>query len=507
MVTQLTMGLCFPVQATSSMGMFAFGQFDNLFDGRSNYHVYELPLFVAMGCLGGVFGALFNYTNQTVSKYRITHINSNKWTRMKELLLITVTMSLLSFILPLCWPVCTPIDQQVAYTKQENDLLDHLVQFTCPSGRYNQLASLYFTSDDMAMRQLFHFREVDGEGLNSLTSGPLILYFVPYFFMAAITAGSMCPAGLFVPTLLSGAAYGRLIGHWMNLLFPGHVGDAGTYALIGAASILGGNARMTIAGCVIVLEACGNITYLLPLMLTFAACRYTGNAINEPMYDMQIHLKSIPFLEDSLHSLGMLNYHPISKIMTTDVTAIQEVEKVSKVMELLHTTNHNGFPVVNREGKLRGFILRKTLCTLLKLKAYSTPVLQDAADPAVPTTLSSGRPRGQSAAFSGQNYARSAEGGIILAPASLVSYDTIERPYPNYPDIDAVKLSDRELVSPLPALSLPLPLLSPNRIPLPPSLLPSPFCPAQMYWLDVRAHMDTAPIALNETASLKRAYT
>jgi H+/Cl- antiporter ClcA len=63
-------------------------------------------------------------------------------------------------------------------------------------------------------------------------------------------------------------------------------------------------ARMTIAGCVIVLEACGNITYLLPLMLTFAAARYVGNAINEPMYDMQIHLKEMPFLEGSLHTLG-----------------------------------------------------------------------------------------------------------------------------------------------------------------------------------------------------------
>lgn len=70
------------------------------------------------------------------------------------------------------------------------------------------------------------------------------------------------------------------------------------------AAVLGGVARMTIAGCVIVLEACGNLTYLLPLMLTFAVARYVGNAINEPMYDMQIHLKEMPFLEGSLHSLG-----------------------------------------------------------------------------------------------------------------------------------------------------------------------------------------------------------
>ena len=38
-----------------------------------------------------------------------------------------------------------------------------------------------------------------------------------------------------------------------------------------------GMSRSTIAVTVIVLEACGNNAYLLPLMLTFAAARYDGH--------------------------------------------------------------------------------------------------------------------------------------------------------------------------------------------------------------------------------------
>jgi chloride channel 7 len=426
-ITHLTLGLIFPDQSVSSSGMFAFGQFDNLYDGKSNFSIYEMPMFVAIGCCGGLLGALFNHVNERVSIYRKKKINAFKWKRMVELVSITLLMSFISFIFPLMWQVCQPLPDLDSYdppaTLQEIDLRDHLVSFQCKEGYYNQLASLYFTSGDMAMRQLFHFREVGRLGDDSFTTGPLILFFIPYFFMAAITAGVLAPAGLFVPTLLAGAAFGRMIGHWMNGIFPGSAADSGTYALIGAAAVLGGMARMTIAGTIIILEACGNITYLLPLMVTFAAARYTGNAINESMYDMQIHLKEMPFLEGTMHSLGMLNYHPISQIMAQPVITLREVEKVGKVMEILQTTNHNGFPIVNKDGRLRGLILRKTLCGLLKLKAYSTPA---ADNPKI----------------------HPGEGGTVkLDQAATVFYDTLERVYPNFPDVKAVRLNDKEMVS------------------------------------------------------------
>lgn len=63
-------------------------------------------------------------------------------------------------------------------------------------------------------------------------------------------------------------------------------------------------------------------------------------------------------------------------------------------------------------------MLRKTLCGLLKLKAYSTASLEP----------------------------RKADGGIVLAQAATVFYDTLERSYPNFPDVKAVKLSEKELV-------------------------------------------------------------
>ena len=235
-VTQLTIGVIFVDQTTSSSGMFAFGQFENFYDGRSNFSVWELPIFAVMGLVGGLLGAFFNHLNMLMSIYRKKYLNAFKWKRMVELCSITLLMSFIAFIFSLMWQLCTPVPNDDWRTEQEKELLSKLVRFQCEEGYYNQLGSLYFTSGDIAMRQLFHFREVDGEGLNSFTIGPLILFFIPYFLIASITSGVMAPAGLFVPTLLAGAAFGRAVGHILNVAFPGYVADSGTYALIGAGS-------------------------------------------------------------------------------------------------------------------------------------------------------------------------------------------------------------------------------------------------------------------------------
>ena len=82
--------------------------------------------------------------------------------------------------------------------------------------------------------------------------------------------------------------------------------------------------------------------------LTFAAARYTGNIINDSIYEMLIHMKAMPFLEESLKSFGLLNYHPVHEIMSRPVVVINELSRVGAVYEVLKNTTHNGFPVLNK---------------------------------------------------------------------------------------------------------------------------------------------------------------
>jgi chloride channel 7 len=360
------------VETTTSM--FDFGSFDN-FEG---YHIYELFIFMLMGVCGGCIGAWFNHYTLDLANRRNVWLQGKAspeaW-RVLELLLITFVWTTITFVLPLIFRVaCTekPLETD-DWTDQANTLLDELVQFQCPEGHFNQLASLTLVNSDVTLQQFFHFQYSDGSKHGTFDWWVLLLFFLFYFGMAVVAAGSFCPAGLFVPTLVSGAALGRLLGHFLNFIGHGYVTDSGTYSLLGAAAVLGGMSRMTICGVVIMLEASGKNEFLLPLMLVFAAARYTGNVWNQGMYDMQIALKGLPFLEAHLKNIGLLNLHPVKEVMTSEVRTLRELNRVSDVENLLANTTHNAFPVLSRQGHVKGLILRKHLAILMKLKVFSYP--------------------------------------------------------------------------------------------------------------------------------------
>jgi len=134
-------------------------------------------------------------------------------------------MSLVAFFLPLAFGRCARLpdvaDPEASFTAQEATLIGELVAFQCPTGHYNELASLWMTAPETTIKQLFHYRAPqDDLGAETFSSATLLLFFIPYQLVFTVMIGCAVPGGVFIPSMIAGAALGRLVGHGLRAMDP-----------------------------------------------------------------------------------------------------------------------------------------------------------------------------------------------------------------------------------------------------------------------------------------------
>ena len=110
--------------------LFSFGNF--VFEEESSFAVFELALFVALGAMGGVIGAIFNNTNEHITRWRLKNVNHSKQKRVVEVLCVSLIVSTSSFLLPLLWGgQCKPLPSPDGMDESQLELRQSLVPFLC----------------------------------------------------------------------------------------------------------------------------------------------------------------------------------------------------------------------------------------------------------------------------------------------------------------------------------------------------------------------------------------
>jgi len=243
----------------------------------------------------------------------------------------------------------------------------HYKNFQCPPNHYNDLASLFFTTNDDAIRNLF----IAGSDKRFQLSS-LLIFFVAIYFLGIITYGIAIPSGLFIPVILAGASYGRVAG---SLLSPFTVLDVGLFALLGAASFLGGTMRMTVSLCVILLELTNNLLMLPLVMLVLLISKSVADCFNKGVYDQIVEMKGLPYLE--VHAEPYMRHLVAGDVVSGPLFTFSGIEKVGNIVHTLKVTRHNGFPVIDEPPfseapELCGLVLRSHLLVILKHRAFTT---------------------------------------------------------------------------------------------------------------------------------------
>uniref|UniRef100_A0A915P1V5 Chloride channel protein n=1 Tax=Meloidogyne floridensis TaxID=298350 RepID=A0A915P1V5_9BILA len=281
--------------------------------------------------------------------------------RFLECMLVATASAFIGFITLLLIDDCQSIGI--------NPQLTGVMKLWCPKGKYSAIATLFFQNPEESVKSLFH------SPLNSFKPLTLFVFAFEYYILTMWTYGLSVPSGIFIPSLLTGAAWGRLFGVGVQYFFPElEAIDSGKYALAGAAAQLGGIVRMTISLTAIIVEATKDITFGLPIMLVLMIAKWG-------IYDEHIDLAEVPILgwEPPKLSRNIL----VKNVMRRDVIALERIESVGRIVEILRSTRHHGFPVLDRidaalddskypnYGHLLGLVLRSHLIVLLKRKHFT----------------------------------------------------------------------------------------------------------------------------------------
>lgn len=321
------------------------------------YQLHLILPFIILGIVGGLLGAFFNKLNIAITIWRRSVIpESRRCYRMSEVLLVSLITSALCSLLPYVMECKDFADFQKSHPDWRNsteEMLQPQVEgrYNCPEGYYNPLSLILFNSQEHSIKYLFG-RKAGG----LFPFDVLIVAFFGYFFLALITYGIAMPSGLFVPMMAIGSTYGRLLGIvWKNYVVTSSSVDVGTFALMGAASMLGGCVRMTVSLTVIILEITNDIQFLLPIMLVVMIAKWVGDHFNGPLYDAHVKLKNIPFLEPAGALPPWVGTNVLAcDVMSKKVKVIAPIVTVSDAIELLRSNRHNCYPVVT-ENRVQPF--------------------------------------------------------------------------------------------------------------------------------------------------------
>ncbi|KAI9019798.1 chloride channel [Hyaloraphidium curvatum] len=294
---------------------------------KRDWHTFELPFFVLLGAIGGLFGAFFIRMNLKVVAFRKTTWLKNY--QVQEVFVVSLVTAAIGFSILF---LKVNMGALLGNLFRECEEIEEEFMWLCQRDRFVPVVVL------------------------------LLVSFVVRIFLTVFTFGIRVPAGIFVPSMAIGACAGRALGIMIQMwqeanpgfwLFSACKPDTqcvtpGTYAMVGAAAALAGITRMTVALTVIMFELTGALTYVLPIMITVMVSKWTGDAFGkQSIYDGLINLNGYPYLDNKneyFHSTL------ISQVMTTtrDLEIITATgHTVDTLDELLQSTDFKGFPVVN----------------------------------------------------------------------------------------------------------------------------------------------------------------
>ncbi|KAG5416787.1 hypothetical protein I9W82_005517 [Candida metapsilosis] len=261
----------------------------------SDWRPIELLFFVILGIAGGIFGACFvkfiSWWPKVFRKHKIIKQNP-----ILEVGIIALVTGLITFWNP--------------YTKQASSELVLDLATSCTGRELDR--SLCPTTSEEYLHEL----------------GSLCFAFLVKIILTFVTFGLKVPCGIYVPSMVVGALFGRIFAMTLQLISmwastgEGSMGngvmayvfeslacapgtgsasnnciDLGIYAMISAGAFMAGATRMNITVVVIMFELTSSYTYVLPIAIAISVANWSGGLMEKnSIYESVLINNDYPFM-------------------------------------------------------------------------------------------------------------------------------------------------------------------------------------------------------------------
>jgi CIC family chloride channel protein len=190
----------------------------------------------------------------------------------------------------------------------------------------------------------------------SLTQGPvlltlfiLVLLFILKALNTVFTVGSGGSGGVFAPTLFLGVMLGAIFGIFIdNIILIANV-PVPLLALLGMAAFFAGTGRAPLTAIIMTAEMTEDYFLTIPLMVVVAIAWITSILLEkENIYTLKLIRRGVVLKESRMDLLETIT---VKQAMTPreELVVVDTKTRLETVMDLVRTTRHEGFPVIEQD--------------------------------------------------------------------------------------------------------------------------------------------------------------
>ncbi|KAK9465509.1 chloride channel [Lipomyces arxii] len=280
-----------------------------------DWHPFEFMIFAIVGACGGAIGAAFGRLNQWWARV----FRQSRLIKKRPILEVVIMAA-----------VTAAISYSNEYTRKSSSELLYDLARSCEYDAEGSDLLGYSSNDPLCPTSLEQY---------SSSIWYLSIAFVIKFVLTSMTLGLKVPSGIYVPSMVIGALFGRIVGlavQWLqyqapdSFIFsscpagedPAECTIPGVYAIVAAGAVMAGVTRMTVTLAVILFELTGSLDHVLPISVAILVSKWVAQAI-EPssVYDIIMHNNNFPFLDNQRTPGFSVTLHDIVPKATISATS------------------------------------------------------------------------------------------------------------------------------------------------------------------------------------------